>query len=150
MARRQRALAMLMAAEALLRPALIVLFVVLLQPSVTVVLMAMAVQTALVMGLALLVPRREGLAPTEDDPIARRHLGQQIRHYARPLVPLALATWAISVADRYLIGINLDDAAVGIYVAAYALGSQPFVILQGAISRTLVRSITARWQMTIP
>jgi O-antigen/teichoic acid export membrane protein len=44
-------------------------------------------------------------------------------------MPIALVSWVSSLSDRYLIGgtHGLDEA--GVYVAAYALASRPFVML---------------------
>ena len=43
--------------------------------------------------------------------------------FSIPLLPLALCFWLIGVGDRYVIGYFLDAAQVGIYSAAYGLGS---------------------------
>lgn len=43
--------------------------------------------------------------------------------YSLPLLPYALCVWVVEVSDRYIIGYFLDIKAVGIYSAAYGLGS---------------------------
>jgi O-antigen/teichoic acid export membrane protein len=57
--------------------------------------------------------------------------------YALPLVPVAAAGWASSLADRYFVGGVLGLAEAGSYAAVYALVSRPFLMLSGVIEQTL-------------
>ncbi len=43
--------------------------------------------------------------------------------YSLPLLPAALCFWIITMSDRYVIGYFLDAASIGLYSAAYTLGS---------------------------
>lgn len=62
---------------------------------------------------------------------------QRMRKYALPLIPLAVIGWISGVGDRYVIGATLGVAEVGIYAAAYALVSRPFLMLGHVIELTL-------------
>lgn len=62
---------------------------------------------------------------------------QDIRHYALPLMPLAMFGWISTFSDRYLIGAFLDIEQVGIYAVAYSLMSLPFTMVQAVVERTL-------------
>jgi O-antigen/teichoic acid export membrane protein len=54
------------------------------------------------------------------------------------LIPLGIVSWTISLSDRYLLGAYLGTGPVGIYAAVYGLASQPFLIVQTALQRTMV------------
>jgi O-antigen/teichoic acid export membrane protein len=47
--------------------------------------------------------------------------------YAFPLVPYALLQWTMSLSDRYFLAGFEGTVSVGLYAAAYGLGSQPFI-----------------------
>jgi O-antigen/teichoic acid export membrane protein len=53
----------------------------------------------------------------------------RVRRYASPLVPLAVMTWIVSLADRYVLAATAGTAAAGLYAAIYGVGSQGFVAL---------------------
>lgn len=61
----------------------------------------------------------------------------RVLQYALPLIPLAIVGWINGVGDRYVIGGALGVAEVGIYAAAYALVSRPFLMLGHVIELTL-------------
>jgi O-antigen/teichoic acid export membrane protein len=58
--------------------------------------------------------------------------------YSLPLLPLGLLGWVSGMADRYMIGVLLSPADVGLYVAIYGLGSRPMLMF-GAIVETTFR-----------
>jgi O-antigen/teichoic acid export membrane protein len=74
-----------------------------------------------------------------------------MQRYALSLVPYAAFTWIIGVSDRYIIqwlSPNADD--VGIYSAAYAVVSQPFIMaitMQAAALRPVWFSAVAHDDM---
>ncbi len=76
-------------------------------------------------------PRRGAVGGPQDaavaDADARSALMRKVLRYALPLAPMALLRWVGSVSDRYVLGAIGGAAATGVYVAAYALGSTPFL-----------------------
>ena len=64
-------------------------------------------------------------------------LDRKIAQYALPLVPLALLAWVVNLGDRFAIGAILDDAAVGIYAAAYGLAAAPFMMVAGMVEQAV-------------
>lgn len=135
--RRQFALGAMITLESIVRPATLVLFAVLVAPTVNSLLVATIVQTVLLLAPTLAVPRRAGLpipAGTEPDALLR----QQLLKYALPLLPLAVVNWIIQQSSRYLVGAMLTEHDVGVYSAIYGLASQPFFLVQMAFLRLLV------------
>ena len=51
---------------------------------------------------------------------------KQYLGYSIPLLPRGLAFWLVNLSDRYVIGFFLGSVSVGIYSAAYGLGSLPY------------------------
>jgi O-antigen/teichoic acid export membrane protein len=60
--------------------------------------------------------------------------------YSLPLLPLGLVGWVSGMADRYMIGILLSPADVGLYVAIYGLASRPMLMF-GAIIESVIRPV---------
>jgi O-antigen/teichoic acid export membrane protein len=134
-ARLQRPFALWSAAEFWVRPALALAAIAALGATAEAVLLGYVLGAA---GLYLSVRAATGaagLAPEGggDVPEMRR----AILRYAAPLVPLALASWITSLSDRYFIAAWLGTAPVGVYAAAYGLGSAPFLMAQAAIELSL-------------
>ncbi len=70
-----------------------------------------------------------------------RVLGELLR-FSLPTLPLSFGSFLLNYADRYVIGLLLGPAAVGVYSAAYAVASLPlfltkpvFVLLLPAASK---------------
>lgn len=57
--------------------------------------------------------------------------------FAAPLAPMALLAWVSGLADRYFIGGIKGLGVAGVYAAAAALASQPFLMLSGLAGTTL-------------
>lgn len=57
--------------------------------------------------------------------------------YAIPLIPLAILNWTMSMGDRYVLAANWSTEVVGVYWAAYVVGSQPFIAASSLIHTTL-------------
>jgi O-antigen/teichoic acid export membrane protein len=137
-ARRQRPVAALEVIEAVVRPLAVVAFVVLLGATTQVILFAYAAAVGMGFLGALLLVHREGVtdaaAPPADPSSA---LAAEIWKYALPLMPLAFVLWVSSISDRYIIGGLSGLKAAGLYAAVYGLMSQPFLMVQGIIGRTL-------------
>jgi O-antigen/teichoic acid export membrane protein len=134
-ARRQRPFALWSAAEYWARPALALAAIAVLGPTAEAVLLGYVLAAAGLYLFARAETGAAGLAPeaSGDEP----ELKTAILRYAAPLVPLALASWVTSVSDRYFIAAWLGTAPVGVYAAAYGLGSAPFLMAQAAIEQSL-------------
>ena len=69
-----------------------------------------------------------------------RRIRDELKRYARPLVPLAIVGWISGQADRYIIGGLLGLASAGQYAAIYGLVSRPFLML-GATIELIFRQV---------
>jgi O-antigen/teichoic acid export membrane protein len=58
---------------------------------------------------------------------------RDLRSFAMPLMPLAVAAWISSAGDRYIVGGLVGPEAVGLYAAAYGIVSRPFLMLNGVL-----------------
>jgi len=137
-ARRQRDFATRTALDALARPAAAVLLVWWLGPAALYVLLGFAVGSVT---LSLLLRQRTvrglGEVPSlPNDPWLQNHKSEFLR-YALPLVPMAAMNWVMSMGDRYFLNASWGAETVGIYWAAYALGSQPFIAVNALLHSTL-------------
>ncbi len=70
------------------------------------------------------------------DTWARNHAADFLR-FALPLIPLCALNWVMSMGDRYVLAASWGPEVVGVYWAAYALGSQPFIAVNGLVHSTL-------------
>jgi O-antigen/teichoic acid export membrane protein len=136
-ARRQRDFAVRASLDALARPAFAAAFVLALGPSAFTPILGYATGSALV-GVAL---RRRIVAPSDRSTAAvvawpDARVDAFVR-YALPLVPMAALNWVMSMGDRYVLAHSRGVDVVGVYVAAYALGSQPFIASNMFILSTL-------------
>jgi O-antigen/teichoic acid export membrane protein len=97
-----------------------------------------AVAVNLVCERLFVTDRSDGPAPGDrDTPPGTRG---RIFHFAAPLIPLAVMSWIIGLADRYVLAHTAGIAVAGLYSAAYGLGSQGFLAL-GTIGLTIFRPI---------
>lgn len=74
------------------------------------------------------------------DPSERTALASRFWKYTLPLLPLGLIGWVSGMADRYMIGMLLTPADVGLYVAIYGLASRPMLIF-GYIVESTIRPV---------
>lgn len=137
-ARRQRDYATRTALDALARPAAATLLVWWLAPSALYVLLGFAVGSGT---LSLLLRHRivrgaGEAAAVPDDPWLQSHRREFLR-YALPLMPMAAMNWVMSMGDRYFLNASWGPETVGVYWAAYALGSQPFIAVNALLHSTL-------------
>jgi O-antigen/teichoic acid export membrane protein len=140
-ARRQRSGALWLAADTWSRMLFSVLAVVLLGPSAQSVLLGYFAGTLVVLVIARLRVRREGTSfsgPSETD--VALLLRSQIRHYAIPLVPLAVVGWITALSDRYIVAGALGLREAGLYAAAYGLLNRP-VLIGASIFLTTLRPV---------
>ncbi len=61
--------------------------------------------------------------------------------YGLPLSPRSIAFWLVNLSDRYVIGYFLGTASVGIYAAAYGIGSLPYAVT-GTLTFVLLATIS--------
>jgi len=66
-----------------------------------------------------------------------RDLATEVLRFAAPLPPLALLGWSANLSDRYILAAASGAEAAGIYAAAYALASAPFLAFAGVVNLTL-------------
>lgn len=88
---------------------------------------AMGILLGMVLGNALVLPwtlwkvhRQGSLAPTG----WRRDIAREYISYGFPLVPAAISSWLLVLADRYIIEFTRTTAEVGMYSVAYGLGEK--------------------------
>ncbi|NQU43601.1 lipopolysaccharide biosynthesis protein [bacterium] len=134
-ARRQKAVAIWYVLEAWGKPAIALLLVVFLgEKSGNVILGYLLALIGLFALFRILKVEREGTR-LASAPISPDHpLRREIRRYAIPLVPLQLVSWVNSQSDRYVIGLLLGTAAVGVYAPAYGGVGMPFLVAGGTIA----------------
>lgn len=137
-ARRQKEYAARAALDAIARPAAAVALALALGPESLHVILGFALGS----GLVSLALRRFTVQPgAEAGPDAAAAWSREQRpgflRYALPLVPLAAMVWIMSVGDRYFLNMSWGPEVVGVYWAAYALGSQPFIAVNGLVHTTL-------------
>lgn len=83
-----------------------------------------------------LASKQGSLSPTH----VRKDVLAQFASYGMPLVPAAMSSWALVLADRYVIGGIRGAAEVGLYSTAYTLGDKimnliimPLMITMGPV-----------------
>jgi O-antigen/teichoic acid export membrane protein len=121
-ARRQRTVAVWLAAEAWSRVACSVLAVIVGGPSTTSVLIGYFTGSAIVFVGARLLVEGDARSTRECDPsVEASQWRTRVKQYAVPLVPLAIVGWVSSLSDRYIVAGVLGLREVGIYAAVYGL-----------------------------
>jgi O-antigen/teichoic acid export membrane protein len=134
-AREQRSNAILSVSEALIKPLLVVGFVLTFGTRIETVMGAFA--TAILVTLILFFSAIRS-RPSGGEATLPPTLAGQMWRYAIPLIPIALLTWTSSLSDRYIIELLSGDiASVGVYAAGYGLISQPFLLIHGVVALTL-------------
>lgn len=138
-ARHQRAMALLVVADAWLRPMSAVAFVWALGPSGAAVMAGYVLGAALPLVVYWVTLQRRGapFAATAGRPAEIGDLARQLRAYAWPLTALPLIGWISGQADRYLLGAMAGLAAAGSYAALYGLASKPFLMLSASVELVL-------------
>jgi O-antigen/teichoic acid export membrane protein len=136
-ARRQRPIALLQAADACAKPLLAIAAVVLSRPSPEAVLLGYLLSEVMVVGALFALVPREGRGRGAPSASADAELAREIRSYAWPLSPVALANWISNLSSRYILGSIVGPAGVGLYAASYGLTAQPFITAQSVTGQTL-------------
>lgn len=78
----------------------------------------------------------EGVPPVGDPAMSIR---QELIAYGLPFVPLALFSWLLHFANRYVLGLQGPEA-VGLFTAAFTLASKPAVMASSLVA-TVARPI---------
>lgn len=137
-AQRQRPVAFLSALEALARPILIVLGVVLLGASIAVVLGAMAGSIIVTLLALYFTRRRRGTRAERSDNSMPLAIVDEMKRFTMPLIPVAALNWATQLSDRYIIDwLTHDTASIGVYAAGYGVTSAPLMIINGLVLMVL-------------
>ncbi|MEQ1802928.1 MAG: lipopolysaccharide biosynthesis protein [Gammaproteobacteria bacterium] len=137
-ARRQKEFAARASLDAIARPAAAIGLIWWLGPAALHAVLGFALGSGAV---GLLLRRRTvgGEPGIDPERIAEwcRGRRESFLRYALPLIPLAALVWVMSMSDRYFLDASWGSEAVGLYWAAYALGSQPFIAVNGLVHSTL-------------
>ena len=67
----------------------------------------------------------------------QRQWSEEARRFVLPLIGVGIFSWALSVSDRYILAAFASPREVGLYSAAYGLGSQPILMLTGVAAQIL-------------
>ena len=163
--RRQGVSVVLRASEAWLRPALALLMVLWLGPTIAAVLFGYLLAGAVIyVGFSAFRIERIGVAESinvqSPDSAEVQHLAARIRRFGIPLAPLALMEWISSLSDRYLIWGLLGLDSAGSYIAGYGPVALLFSLMYQTIEllirpyyfeavasgdRAQARSVLVRW-----
>ena len=135
--RRQSASVSWNAADALARPIGAAVAVAIAGATAPVVLVGFLVAAVLVNVVGV---RAIGLSTSESAGTAPAETRTRILRFAAPLMPLALMSWVVGLADRYVLWATAGAGAAGVYSAAYGLGSQGFLAL-GMLGLTVFRPL---------
>lgn len=136
-ARRQRMAAAWNVAENIARPGLGILAVVAFGVTPTALLAGYAAATAGILLIFRAGSRQDRAEMVSEDGRASHALAEEIRLYAKPLIPMAIVSWVNALSDRYILGEWAGPEQVGIYAAAYGLISRPFLMAGGILLLTL-------------
>jgi O-antigen/teichoic acid export membrane protein len=128
-ARRQKIVAVLSVVENVARPLFIVALAYLFVGSTSLVLCGVCASLLLPAALLYLLGRAEGVERSPGTQVEVPSYSEEMQRYALGLAPYAALTWVVGVSDRYIIQwLGHSSSDVGIYSAAYALVSQPFIM----------------------
>ena len=145
-ARRQRAMALLVIADAWLRPvgAVVMVWVWGAHGAAVMAGYLVGAAVALLAYWAAVRSTRRASSDTAGAALVAIDLPRRLRTYARPLTALPLIGWVSGQADRYLVGGLAGLAAAGVYAALYGLASKPFLMLASSIELALRQPYYAR------
>jgi len=147
-ARRQRAMALLMAADAWLRPlAAVALVWVFGADSAAVMAGYLVGCTIALTGFRLALRpqgRRDSSSVRAQPKLVSAEVPRRLWAYALPLSVLPLIGWVSGQADRYLLGGMAGIAVAGIYAALYGLASKPFLMYSASVELALRQPYYAR------
>jgi len=88
------------------------------------------------LGIALFWRARVRADAGTQDPEWTRRRRMEIVRYAQPLSFLAVVGWLFNFGDRYILAAFVGTEPTGVYVAAYGLASQPFLLASTILGLT--------------
>jgi O-antigen/teichoic acid export membrane protein len=140
--RRARAYALISFTRAALGSVLILYLVVVADLGVLGIVIGSALSAGVGLSVSLLALRGSGAYPPRlDRPLLRAMLA-----FCLPLVPAAVAGWALNLSDRYILQLFTDEQTVGVYALGYTAGLvvsalviQPFTLTWAAASWEVAR-----------
>jgi len=145
-ARRQRTMALMIAADAWLRPIAAVALVLAFGATGTVVMGGYLVGCVLALAGFRLAGRagEQGFTRPVPASMGAADLSHRLWKYALPLTALPLIGWVSGQADRYIVGGMAGVAAAGLYAALYGLASKPFLMFSASVELALRQPYYAR------
>ena len=145
-ARRQRTMALMIAADAWLRPIAAVALVLAFGASGAVVMGGYLVGCVLALAGFRLAGRAGEQKFTRPVPasMGAADLSHRLWKYALPLTALPLIGWVSGQADRFIVGGMAGVAAAGLYAALYGLASKPFLMFSASVELALRQPYYAR------
>ena len=69
--------------------------------------------------------------------VQQQKWSEEARRFVLPLIGVGIFSWVLSVSDRYILAAFASPQEVGLYSAAYGLGSQPILMLTGVTAQIL-------------
>lgn len=103
-------------------------------------IVSLLVVRALLFAAGVLVVGREVRVSKPSIAVIKSYLG-----FSLPMIPAMLCYWVVNLSDRYVIGYFMDVGDVGIYSAAYGLGSL-VAFFWSPLSVTLLPAITRLYE----
>jgi O-antigen/teichoic acid export membrane protein len=88
------------------------------------------------LGIALFWSARVRTEGEAADPAWTRQRRAQVARYALPLSLLAVVGWLFNFSDRFVLAAVVGTEPTGVYVAAYGLASQPFLLATTVLGLT--------------
>lgn len=137
-ARRQKPAALARGGEAMLKPLLIGLALLLISPTAPVILAGYIAATAITLAAIWMCRCWTNDIGCPGSNSSTACPGSALWSYARPLIPITLFTYIMSISDRLIIDPLAGRAQLGLYAAIYGLGSLP-VIMLGSVLETTIR-----------
>jgi len=67
----------------------------------------------------------------------RKLFMRKLLAYGLPFIPMSMMTWASNLGDRYILAGMVDSAAVGQYVAVFAIASRPVLMIASVLNDNL-------------
>jgi O-antigen/teichoic acid export membrane protein len=138
-ARRQRTMALLVMADAWLRPVTAVGLVLVLGAHDAAVLGGYLLGCLLTLAAYRLIARAPERVHVQGIVALPRltEISNHLWKYALPLTALPLIGWISGQADRYLVGGIVSVAAAGLYAALYGLASKPLLMFSASVELAL-------------
>lgn len=145
-ARQQRAMALFVASDALLRPTAAVSMIWLFGANGAAVLGGYLMGCLIAFAAFRLMTARRRRTDVQPATATSRlaDISHRLRYYALPLTALPLIGWVSGQADRYFLAALVSPEATGLYAALYGLASRPFLMFSASVELALRQPYYAR------